>query len=578
MDKYHQRTMYPYLKILLRILLLLLLIVVLVPGSCKKIEKEEEETDTTAPTLERVNLKDGCTDVSAFSTLYMLFDKEINIETVTSNIDSTSCTGSVQISTDDFATCVQMLENPQPDAVSQGFTAVPSTRLEYDTTYDIKVLDTVQDSAGNQLQSTFTTTTGFTTESEPSQPFQTFWTTQLGTNQDDYIKAILEDDNGDFLLTGRTKSSFTSETNLGLWDIFLLNVDSQGNIQWEKQIGTNMDDYAEAMVIDSNNQIYIAGKSKGDLENINQGGSDVILIKTDSTGDVQWQRQIGTSGEDWAFAVAVDSTNDVYVAGKTAGSLESQTNLGGNDIFLVKYDSQGTLQWTKLFGTVENDVAYAIAIDSSDNIYLAGHTEGQLGSEVYKGERDIFVLKLDTAGKVQWRRQLGSDQDDYTRGITVDVFGNVLVTGYSYGDFAKTYDTVSDENVGGSDLVTFKLDGSGELLWVAQEGSDKDELGKSLILDGNGDLFVTGLTEGSMDCKSNQGFSDILLLKFDSTGSRKWMQQFGAVSLDYAKGVILNSQDELILAGWTNGSLDGNISEGKNDVLLVKYNRDGVRQ
>ena len=104
-------TMNLFSKKLFRLTFVVILIAFIIPGACKQIEKEEEETDTTAPTLKRLNLKDGCTDVSATSSLYLRFSEAINFESVTTNTDSTNCTGSVQISIDDFSSCVQMLKN-----------------------------------------------------------------------------------------------------------------------------------------------------------------------------------------------------------------------------------------------------------------------------------------------------------------------------------------------------------------------------------------------------------------------------------------------------------------------------------
>jgi hypothetical protein len=563
-------------KRLIRLVIFGILAALIVPGACKKIEEEEPATDSTPPTLERLNLKDSCTNVSATSSLYLLFSEALKIESVTSNTESTNCTGSVQISTDDFASCVQMLENPQPDADSQGFTTFPSSQLDYSTTYKIKVLDSIQDAEGNTLQSPFLTSNGFTTRAASGVPT---WTTQLGTAQDDYAKAIVEDSTGDFYVTGRSRSSFPGKSNLGSWDIVLLNVDkTTRTIQWSRQIGTSQLDYPEAMGIDGGSNIYIAGKTEGDLEGSNLGAGDIVLIKTDSTGDVQWQRQIGTSAEDWAFGLSIDSSNDIYITGKTGGPLEGQPHQGGNDIFLIKYDDQGVLQWARQFGSSSNDAAYDVTTDSSNNIFLTGHTEGKLANDAHRGERDIFVVKVNSSGDVQWMKQLGSDQDDYARGILIDASGDIIVTGYSYGDFAKTYDTTAAANIGGSDLVVFKLDIQGDLVWVSQQGSDKDDLGKSLTVDSSGDVFVTGLSEGSMDCNSNQGFSDVLLFKFNSSGTLQWMRQFGSIGLDYAKQIILTAGNELVLAGWTNGNVDANVSNGKTDTLLVKYDRDGNRQ
>ncbi|MBT6498915.1 MAG: hypothetical protein HOK67_03345, partial [Deltaproteobacteria bacterium] len=539
---------------------------------CKK-DIPEEASDLTAPTLKRINLADNCLDVGVTSSLYILFSEEMDTSTVTTNIESTSCSGNVQLSADNFASCVQMLNNPQPDTDKKAFTVFPSSSLSDNTTYKVKLTAGLRDKAGNHMASEYALSNGFTTETQ-SVSGLTYWTKQIGTGQDDYTKGIVLDSSNGFYITGRTESSFTTDSNNGAWDIFLVKLDSSGITDWKRQAGTSNNDYAEAVVVDSSNDVYIAGKTEGTLESgitrASDTSSDIILIKYDSTGDSKWQKQLGSSKNDWAFAVAADSQNNIYVTGKTEGALTG-SNLGGSDIFLAKYDKNGGHLWTRQTGTSTDESAYGIVIDSNNNIYITGHTQGRIGTMPHKGKRDIFVIKLNTSGEITWSRQIGSDQDDYARGIALDVFGNILVTGYSYGDFVTT-------NLGDSDLVLFKMDTDGDLLWWKQMGTDLKEQGKSVLVDGNGDVFVAGLTYGSMNCRSNLGFSDFILVKFDFSGAQQWVKQYGSVGLDYGKGLVLNSDDELLFAGSTGGSIDGNISKGKTDLLVFKYDRNGNRQ
>jgi hypothetical protein len=553
------------------VLLLVLMTLFLVAFACKKDKKKEEPADSTAPTIVGINLADACTGVSVDSSLYLLFNEAVETTTLTTNTKDSTCSGSLQVSADDFSTCLQMLSDPQPDTDLKGFTITPLSLLGYDLTYKVRVTTGVTDSAGNALENPFLTASGFTTGSDPG--FPVYWTKQLGTVRDDYAKGISMDGSGNVYLTGRTLSSFVSDPNRGGWDIFLIKRDNTGAAVWERQLGTNVDDYAEGLMVGGDDNIYVAGKTAGTLESgyakSSDASSDMVLISYDSTGDVRWIRQLGTSSNDWAFAVAVDSLNNVYLTGKTEGALAG-SNQGGSDIFLVKYNSNGEHQWTRQAGTTSDEAAYAIVIDSSDKIHIAGHTEGQFGSLANSGERDIFVMQWNSLGIRQWTHQIGSDQDDYARGVTIDAANNIFVTGYSFGDFVSS-------NLGSSDVVLFMLDNGGNLVWKKQLGSNKKELGKAVLVDGDGSIFVAGYTAGSMNCKSNRGYNDVLLVKTNSEGIQQWVKQYGSVGLDYGKGLILDSNNELLFAGWTNGNLDGNISKGNNDLLIFKYDRNGNR-
>ena len=135
---------------------------------------------------------------------------------------------------------------------------------------------------------------------------------------------------------------------------------------WTVQLGTGTTDSAQGLSIDSQGNLYLAGYTSGDLEgNGNAGGQDLVLVKYNSNGDRQWTRQLGSSGDDVAFASAADSKGNVYAAGYTEGGLDGNTHKGDFDFFLVKYDSNGEKLWSVQDGTSAKDVIFDIADASS---------------------------------------------------------------------------------------------------------------------------------------------------------------------------------------------------------------------
>ena len=109
-----------------------------------------------------------------------------------------------------------------------------------------------------------------------------------------------------------------------------------------------------------------------------------------------WTRQIGTSSDDKANGVAVDTSGNVYVTGCTGSGLDGNTSAGEDDIFLIKYDTSGNKIWTRQIGTSSDDYASAVAVDTSGNVYVTGSTDGDLDGNTSAGEDDIFLIKYDT--------------------------------------------------------------------------------------------------------------------------------------------------------------------------------------
>jgi len=201
---------------------------------------------------------------------------------------------------------------------------------------------------------------------------------------------------------------------------------------WTTQIGTSESDLAYGIALDDSGNSYITGYTEGDMGGPNQGGKDAFVVKCDSAGTVQWMRQFGTISSDYAEGIAVDGSGDSYIAGHTFGDLAGP-NQGRSDAFIVRYDSGGTVQWASQIGSSTWEYTSDIAVDGSGNSYITGWTWGDLGGPD-QGEVDAFIVKYDSGGTEQWRRQIGTGEWDSGEGIAVDAGGNIYITGNTRGD------------------------------------------------------------------------------------------------------------------------------------------------
>jgi hypothetical protein len=381
-------------------------------------------------------------------------------------------------------------------------------------------------------------------------------------------------------------------------------------------------DICKAVTVDGSGNVYCAGGTQGSLGEANGGGFDAFVMKLNSSGAVQWIRQLGavtsvpggdTAHSDMCNGVAVDSSGNVYCAGRTNGSLGEANGGGGlNDAFVMKLDSSGAVQWIRQLGavtsvpggdTAHSDVCNGVAVDSSGNVYCAGSTGSSLGEAIDGGGLpDAFVMKLDSSGAVQWIRQLGTvtsvpggdtSKGDYCYGVAVDSSGNVYCAG-------GTQSSLGEANGGGGvgvfDAFVMKLNSSGAVQWIRQLGAvtsvpggdtSHDDYCNGVAVDSSGNVYCAGPTTGSLG-ETNGGGEDAFVMKLNSSGAVQWIRQLGTVTsvpggdtsqYDYCNGVAVDSSGNVYCAGYTGGSLgEAEGGGGNGDVMVMKLNSSGAVQ
>jgi len=433
-------------------------------------------------------------------------------------------------------------------------------------------------SCTSSSSSSSTTSTDNTTTS--------FGTKQLGTSSTDYGYSVTSDSSDNIYVTGYTFGGLDGNTSSGGRDIFLVKYNSSGTKQWTKQLGSynskgygSSNELGNVVTTDSSGNIYVTGWTDGDLDgNTSSGESDIFLVKYNPSGTKQWTKQLGTSDDEWGYDVTTDSSGNIYVTGYTQGDLDGNTSSGSNDIFLVKYNSSGTKQWTKQLGTSSSDSGSGVTTDSSGNIYVTGNTQGDLDGNTSSGGTDIFLVKYNSSGTKQWTKQLGSSSqillspNDYGYSVTSDSSGNIYVTGYTQGDLD------GNTNSGGTDIFLVKYNSSGTKQWTKQIGTSESDRGTDVTTDSSDNIYVTGYTKGDLDGNTNSGSYDIVLIKYNSSGIKQWTKQLGSSSKDEGRGVTTDSSGNIYVTGYTSGGLDGNTSSGSNDIFLVKYDSSGTKQ
>ncbi len=226
-----------------------------------------------------------------------------------------------------------------------------------------------------------------------------------------------------------------------------------------------------------------------------------------------------------------------------------------------------------------DDYGNAVAVDASGNVYIAGHIEDALPGQDYLGGKDAFLQKLDGSLAEIWTRQFGTEDNDNVVTVAVDGAGNVYLAGSTIGEFSGY-----TSEYFGSDAFVRAYDADGTESWTTQFGTQLGTIAQSIAVDGSGNVYIGGHTEGSLPGFENAGgaplgpvtdWNDAFLKKYGADGTEIWTQQFGHERHDEIHGVAVDASGSVYVGGYTDGAFEGFFNPGGRDAFVRKYDPEG---
>lgn len=495
--------------------------------------------DTTAPRVTGITPADGGSRLEPTQPVTARFDESLDCASVAA--------GSFTLS--EGGTAIAGTVGCSGDTIRFTPAAPLPTRATLTATIDT----TVTDLAGNALASTYR----WSFATRPA-------TVRFGTSAIDTGNAVAVDAEGSTFVVGSTFGSPEGSTNAGGSDALVAKYDGNGRLLWTRLIGLDDLDQAQAVASDGSGGAFVAGWVSP-IPNSPRG----LLARLDVNGNQLWSLSLGVDVTQ-IRSVHVDINGDVLVAGSTLGDLFGTSGASGRNAFVAKYSAGGTLQWGRMLSETGSGSAGGVASDASGHVIVTGYHFSALDGNVALGGADMVVLKFDSDGNRLWTRQLGTAEDDIASTVAVDSDGRIYVGGRSAGVMAGS------ANAGALDAVLVHLDTDGSTRWIRQFGSTADDFIWSVAVDGSGRAVVAGWAGGALPGQSHLGGVDALTGVYAADGSLSWLRQWGTTADDYAYGTTLGAGGQVISAGSTSGSLDGLANLGESDVIVVRHAADGT--
>ncbi len=390
---------------------------------------------------------------------------------------------------------------------------------------------------------------------------------------------------------GNPWSTWTHDLSIQQTDCYTLDImsrakDMAGNIQypparisvmvndtWTSQFGTPKPEREGMMASDSMGNVYLLGYTEVEPPHPESYSPEYKLYKFDQCGNEIWSQSIGYSGSFYNASLKVDTYGNAYVAGWTVGRLIAYASDGVDDVYVLKFRPDGNRAWAKQFGTGGFDVFYDFCVDAGGNVYLTGYTQGSLPGHSSLGYSDAFIIKFDSQGNYLWGKPVGSSQNDIGMGVTTDPAGNIYVVGMTDG-------TINGQHsFGESDMFLVKYDGDGNVKKVVQTGSDTDDYAYFVTTDSQGLVYLAGTTGGDIN-QNLQEARDIIVMTYSSDCQRLWATTLELDGEDSVTGISMDRKGDIYVYGKNTSAFRqfpvGPVMYYLHSVRTAKLDRNGV--
>ena len=270
------------------------------------------------------------------------------------------------------------------------------------------------------------------------------WDNTIGGIEFDAFRMIIQTSDGGYLLTGNSRSGIggdKTDSSYGDWDYWVVKLDPGGTIEWQSTLGGSLGDIPYAILETSDGGYAVGGFSKsgisGTKTDSSRGGNDYWILKLDNMGSVVWQKTYGGDDEDALIAMQQTDDGGYIVGGYSLSGLsgdKTDTSFGESDIWILKLDSIGIIEWQRTLGGNDDDQIWTIELASDGGYILAGASDSEVSgtkTDTSRGSADFWTIKLNSIGNIEWQKTIGGSNVDYFNGVLETSDGSLMMAGGS---------------------------------------------------------------------------------------------------------------------------------------------------
>ena len=416
------------------------------------------------------------------------------------------------------------------------------------------------------------------------------WDISIGGSERDEPegKAIAECSDGGFAICGISRSDNDgdkSQPSRGLSDFWVVKIGVDGQLAWDKRFGGSGSDYATGIIETNDRGLVLSGytmsTASGDITDTFNGGMDFWVIKLDHLGNEVWNNRFGGFSSDSANSIILTDDGGMVVVGTSSSENDgdkSEISKGKKDYWIVKLSDAGVIEWDYSYGGADDDECTAVVQLQDGGFFLAGYSKSTNGADksdsAFNASIDYWILRIDASGVKLWDRTFGGDEDDYCRDLILTSDGSAIMTGNSYSGISGNKTVTSH---GGTDIWLVKIDSNGSKIWDKHVGTDGYDYCHAISACSNSD-FILGCfsTYGVSGNKTSAGYgsNDYWIVRLDDDGNILWEQVVGGSQNDQCYDVIETRDGGYMAAGRSYSGISGlksQSSRGDCDFWMIYY-------